>query len=212
MFFVLHSNYRVAGLPGFAGRWIRATALPIAVTLMLVVGNRVQAGNPSSQVKTNYYKVTGSTPHEIRHSIDEARPWKMRQNVDAQTHWHIDWKFSSNSSGDLWRLKSFELAVQILIDFPIWDRPPDASDEVIARWKAYIAALWKHENGHRAIAHTAAAEMQRRIARLRPATTQQELRKGVDDICRRVIDEFAQQEVQYEKETHHGAGQGAVFP
>ena len=56
---------------------------------------------------TNYYAVTGSSPHEIWHAMTRARPWKTNHNYSATTTWVARSQYRFDAGEDGFRLVKY---------------------------------------------------------------------------------------------------------
>ena len=160
---------------------------------------------------TNYYSVTGSTVREIRQSIRANRPWKDRFSYDAFTDWRVNWRFNVAPSAEGCRYTSFSTQTSILITMPRWAAPTNATEVARQRWTEYRAALGKHEAAHAAIALAAAAELNKRAQAVGVATDCEQLKQQMEEMGRRVIEEFRARDKAYDEQTRHGATEGAVL-
>lgn len=169
-------------------------------------------GQDVVQVKTNYYSVAGASARDIRVGINQARPWKDRGPGDGWTDWDIHWSFRSASSSAGCRLRSFETKTTITITLPKWVPASEAPPELAQRWDEYIKALQKHEEGHRALAQMAAAEMRKRVQAVKEAPTCDALAESIKKTANGTLLEYREKEAQYDRKTENGAIQGARFP
>jgi predicted secreted Zn-dependent protease len=161
--------------------------------------------------RTNYYSITGASFGEIRRSIEQSRPWKDSEYRTGLTEWQIDWRFEVTPGGDGCRCSSFNTTTTITNSLPRWTPPTEATAEVKAAWGRFIQALGVHEDGHSRLALAAVAELHKRIKELGPAPDCEGLRKRINAIAERVIEEHRQRERDYDRRTHHGETQGAAL-
>lgn len=161
---------------------------------------------------TNFYSVTGTTIPELRQSIREKRPWKERSPHDATTEWRLNWQYTVTPTASGCRCSSFTTQTAITITMPRWAAPTNAPETTRTIWREYITALGRHEVGHGAIAVAAAAELDKRVQALGEAAECDELKRKIEALCPRVIEEFRARDKAYDETTRHGATQGAVLP
>ena len=164
------------------------------------------------KVSTNYYKVFGSKPREVRRSINQQRPWKDKDAMDAQTDWSVRCKYLVSDESGVGRVQSFATETVIVITLPVWHAPPGTPKEYTDRWAKYFTALLRHEYGHASHALAAAAEVRKQAGVIREAPTSDELTRRINDTVTRVLEEFHAKDNLYDKETRHGVTQGATFP
>ena len=162
--------------------------------------------------KTNYYAVGGATHQEIHESFRQTRPWKDKSSFDGHTDWRIDWHFQMTTVGASCRCDSFTTQTAITITLPRWTAPTNASPEVRDAWKSFFTALSKHESSHAQNAQAAVTEMHQRVKRLPTENDCAVLKKKIDDTAGRVVSEFRQRDEEFDRQTAHGAKDGAFLP
>jgi predicted secreted Zn-dependent protease len=188
------------------------------LVLRLVIGSAVMAAlcltaraQNTVHWQTNYYPVTGATIGEIHQSLSRNRPWRGQSQLDGLTDWRVQWRYQFTSSPGECRLTSFATTTTITITLPRWHRPTNASLEVVTNWVRYITALGQHEAGHARIGLAAAAEQQRRIPALASDSNCEALKRRINDLAQQIVDDHGRQDREYDRETEHGAKQGAVL-
>lgn len=161
--------------------------------------------------KTNYYTITGASLGEIRRSMDQSRPWKEPANQSGLTEWRIDWRFELTPAEGGCRCSSFTTTTTITNTLPRWRPPAETPEELKSAWIRFIKALGEHEDGHSRLALAAVADLHKRIKALGPAPDCDGLRKRINDLAGRVIEENRQREKDYDRRTQHGATQGVAL-
>jgi predicted secreted Zn-dependent protease len=93
---------------------------------------------------------------------------------------------------------------------PRWTPPSNASPELVAQWKQFLAALETHEIGHKDISGRAARDVLIGIRQLSAVCTSfpVDAKRVTDGIVARQRIE----QTKYDADTRHGATQGATFP
>jgi len=185
--------------------------------LMLVIGLApccavAALAQDTMTVTTNYYTVEGSSPRELRASLDQSRSLKDRSPSDARTDWDIRWAFQTISSDTECRLRSVEIRTTITITLPRWVASSNATPDLQQRWQDYMKALVKHEDGHRVFAQLAASEVGKQLRSIKVAANCDALAESIKTKANATIDEYHEKEAQYDRKTEHGATQGARFP
>lgn len=93
---------------------------------------------------------------------------------------------------------------------PRWVPPADTEPGVYGQWQASMAALQRHEIGHKDISARAAREI---LQRLNAVST---FCNGLGDEVKRMTDGIIARETAaqsaYDAETRHGRTQGTAFP
>lgn len=163
--------------------------------------------------QTRQYPIQGSTADELRQAMnrlgpldDAGRPW------DAVTHWYVSWSYPYHQEGSDCELGPLEVRVEIMQIMPDWDPPASVSEDLMARWNAYLAALEEHEARHQELGLEAAHEVWLALSSMEAYPTCQTLEEAADATAQSVLDRFRRMEDAYDQETSHGATQGAVFP
>lgn len=159
-------------------------------------------------VDTVYYRVAGSTADELRVQMDRSRPG----NFDAHTEWYVSWSYPYSEAEGSCTTGPVTISVNITFTLPQWNTPANASEDLVDRWNAYLAALQVHEDGHKGIGIEAANEILQAMNALPAYRFCEELKQAADAAGERVLSEYRQREAIYDQTTNHGATQGARFP
>src|ERR1051326_27346 len=64
-----------------------------AAIILCLLGALAGQAQEVVKVTTNYYTIRASTIGELRAALDEGRPWKNHEQVDARTEWNIQWSY-----------------------------------------------------------------------------------------------------------------------
>jgi predicted secreted Zn-dependent protease len=169
-------------------------------------------GQDTVQLSTNYYVVSGATLGEMRQSMRQSRPWKGQSPLEGMTDWRITWQFNLTPAGDGCRCSSFITKTSIATTLPAWMAPTNATPAVRTVWQRYITALRKHEDGHAQLALAAAAEIRQRVGEVGEGLDCESLKRKLNEIAYRALEEHRQKERDYDRRTRHGAAQGAALP
>jgi predicted secreted Zn-dependent protease len=158
-----------------------------------------------SNVLIQTYRVSGRDVDSIRASMSAAGPvdGHDHQRVDALTRWFINWNWQDDGRGgcDLANATVTFHATVLLPELSgLGTLPPDLA----RRWRAYRAALETHEAGHVRYAYQHMGDVKRALASSTCA--------GADAAAHAAVAIIGRHDVAYDRETHHGATQGAVFP
>jgi predicted secreted Zn-dependent protease len=162
-----------------------------------------------TKITTNYYTVSANTPRELRAALNREKAPKGLDASDARTGWNIQWTYRVAPADTGCQLRSFETRTTITVTLPKWDATPEAQPGMEQRWKDYLKALAKHEDGHRAIAASAATEMHKRVHAIKETPTCDGLTEAIKKAAHETLSEFRAKEAQYDRKTEHGATQGA---
>jgi len=184
----------------------------VAIALLILAFTAESGAQNVVYWTTNYYAVTGATIREIQRSLHHARPWKDTSGTDGQTAWRVDWTFNLTAAASSCRCAAFSTTTTIVVTLPRWNAPTNALPEARQAWERYSTALGKHEAGHVHFAFAAANEVHKRIGELGVQSDCDGLKQTINDVGQRVVDDFRRREKEYDRQTQHGATQGARFP
>lgn len=206
--------YRRAGICNQQGRWI--TAAMLFALLGLALSASGAPGQPvavSTQftASTNLYLVTGTSPAEVRQSLDRARPWRDVADHDARTLWTSEYKFKASAEEGRFALDSFDLRVKVTMTLPCWAMPTNATAQVRQWWTDYLRGLLAHEQGHVEIVRQGIAEWAQRIRGMGDYAGMPQLRVATGQVCTNAVMVIRRQEADYDQRTRHGTTQGAVL-
>lgn len=156
---------------------------------------------------TNYYKVTGSTLHEIRRSMKRNRPAHVER--EALTEWTIRTRFGVVKFQDKYRCGGFTTTTIIRMTLPQWTAPEGVSESVRTEWERYLDALKNHELGHAQFALSTAGQLHRRVATMGLDSDPDNLKARVEQLVSETVRAFREREREYDRLTDHGLRQGA---
>lgn len=163
------------------------------------------AGIPNLSIE--YYEVEGHSAEAIRRSLDAQRRPDANDGtlVDASARWHIDWTWTGRADGVggcVTNLASVRYFASVRL--PRLAHPERVPEAVLARWTAYIDALERHEAGHLRYALEQIGTVQAALKAVSCAKA--------DAAATNALDPVKQHDQDYDRDTRHGATQGAVFP
>lgn len=101
------------------------------------------------------------------------------------------------------------VSVNAQITLPRWTPPPDTEPGLAAEWTRFIAALEKHEAGHKDISAKAGRDIVEQLRNLSGPCSQISMRAS--DIARVIVDRADEQQKAYDAATRHGITQGTGF-
>ena len=162
---------------------------------------------PEVNVRTKYYKVRGNTAADIRRDLDRRSPVEY----DAQLNWNIEWRFTRRQFLDWCKMTKVAVAVNIVYTLPRLVQTPLPPPEVLGAWQKYMAALLLHEHGHALTGIRAGYAIERKIKNMRRRSCLQ-LTKDAHAAVYAEIWRASALDKKYDKDTNHGATEGAVFP
>lgn len=145
-----------------------------------------------------FYDITGSTEYELRKAMDQ-----FDRRGDAYTAWHISWTWKGYGEANC-DLSSATVSYDIKVTMPRWIATENAPPELIVKWERYIENLLLHEKGH----------VDNIVQNYHKVTTaiQKATCATAEFAAQGVLEQFRNFDINYDRETQHGATQGAVFP
>lgn len=160
------------------------------------------AGVPGVKIAT--YPVSGRDLAAIRASLDAEGPYDRNDgmHVEAITHWHFAWQWPGTA--DECDLSAATVRFSATVTLPRLVGAATAPPDVQASWRRYRAALEAHEANHVRYAHAHRGEV---LAAIRGATCTTAEAAG-----QAVLQRLIEHDLAYDRETQHGASEGAVFP
>jgi len=203
----------------------RAAFLPFACFLLFAcappapeAGNN-QAASPPPQpalaaetslegvtnLDVQYYEVSGNSLFEIRRALNRVRPRDPNDGlgVDALSSWYIAWRWPGNADGGC-DLARAEIRFSARIRMPRLVETAATPAAVRQRWRAYAAALQRHEAKHIRHAWDNRNLVLTAIRASSCANASRDAQAAIATLARHDID--------YDRQTRHGATEGAHFP
>jgi predicted secreted Zn-dependent protease len=129
----------------------------------------------------------------------------------GRTVQRIETRYTLDLGADGCHLRDLSVRLRVTIHLPRW-RPSGRRPATLgARWDRMLAALTRHEEGHRDNAVWAARELHRRLAGLGTAPTCLELERTVQRERFKMKLRNQQRDRTYDRLTGHGVRQGVVL-
>jgi predicted secreted Zn-dependent protease len=163
--------------------------------------------------RVEYYDIQGSTALELRYDMNAKGPQAASgDRFDAYTRWLANWRWRYRDSGSGCAIASVRTTVTVRMTLPRWQNEHSADLATQQEWARFLAALERHEDGHRGHGVAAGDEIDRRVASLPPAATCAALGAIADELGKRIVQKYIQLDADYDRDTGHGATQGARYP
>lgn len=182
------------------------------VDLAGVLAALVCAGAAQAAVTEEYiqqpYPVRAQPGETLRKALNAATPIAVDgQRFHGYTRWNVRWTFR------WWREASGRCAITEVttrlrteVQLPELRSGTPAQQAVFDR---YLSALSHHEEGHVQFGRDAAQAIDEGIAALPAAPDCAALERRANTLGHRLLREHAEREKQYDRDTRHGASQGA---
>lgn len=151
-----------------------------------------------------YYEIEGSNESDLRAQMDELGPVDYSGfKSDAATEWYVSWDWPGFRS-DNCSLDEAVVSYEVKIIFPRWTPTEDAPNNLIVKWFNYTYKLAKHEKSH---ADYLVANYQSVLDAIKGATCE-----TADAVAEAALEPLRAFDLEYDRQTGHGATQGARFP
>lgn len=182
-------------------RWLAASAL----VLLLQAPASATVREEHAQ---RPYPVQLAPGQTLRQALQAATPIVVGgRRFHGYTRWNVRWSYR------WWREASGRCAItEVTTRLTTEVQLPElrgATPAQQASFNRYLRALSQHEQGHVQLGRDAAQAIDQGIARLPAAADCPTLERQADALGRRLLQEHAERERQYDRDTGHGAAQGA---
>ncbi|MDQ5987046.1 MAG: hypothetical protein CSYNP_02782 [Syntrophus sp. SKADARSKE-3] len=194
---------------------IYRTLFLASLIVTAVIGGVISAGHaaPHISVTEKYYSIHGRTPNELRSQLNKyGVKTDKGEHHDAVTRWYVKWRFGVSLKGGRCVIRDVKTSADVIYMMPRWADEAKAPQELRNQWHRYLRALKKHEDGHRDIGVSAAAEIEHVIGTLGPEVNCRSLEGKANALGESILEKFRRKEWTYDIITGHGMIQGAVFP
>jgi predicted secreted Zn-dependent protease len=159
------------------------------------------------------YRVQGSSAGALRAALNVAGPVDTDGGRhDGHCNWYVRWSYPFQNDASGCRTGPVMISIEVTYTLPQWVEPAQADATLSADWKRYMRALTSHEQGHRDIALRAGIEIQQRLETLAAQRTCPALDQLAGVTANAALDSARRSEKEYDRQTGHGATQGARFP
>lgn len=181
---------------------------------VLILGLATVVGaEPTIMIDYDYYDIEGQTADELREQMNiYGVVWSNGNIYDAYTGWNVKWHYQYRLINEGCSISSVETTLYVDFRLPRWKNYSDGPSGLKRKWDAYMRSLRRHEDGHKKIGLTAAAEIERSLIEMEPAATCDDMAERANKLGRRILAEYAEKEKAYDARTNFGETQGAVFP
>lgn len=184
-------------------RWVDLAGVLVA----LVCAGAAHAAVTEEHIQQPY-PVRAQPGETLRKALNAATPITVDgQRFHGYTRWNVRWTFR------WWREASGRCAITEVttrlrteVQLPELRSGTPAQQAVFDR---YLRALSRHEQGHVQFGRDAAQAIDEGIAALPAAPDCAALERRANTLGHRLLREHAEREKQYDRDTRHGASQGA---
>ena len=184
-------------------RWVDLAGVLVA----LVCAGAAQAAVTEEHIQQPY-PVRAQPGETLRKALNAATPITVDgQRFHGYTRWNVRWTFRwwREASGRC-TITEVTTRLRTQVQLPELRSGTPAQQAVFDR---YLRALSHHEEGHVQFGHDAAQAIDEGIAALPAAPDCAALERRANTLGHRLLREHAEREKQYDRDTRHGASQGA---
>jgi predicted secreted Zn-dependent protease len=162
------------------------------------------------RVLTEIYPVEGADLQTLLASLRQRGPSDGGDTWAASTAWVFRWSYRS-AVAPACRVVTARVELDLTYTYPRWTAPLAVPAAAVTAWEAYLAHVELHEHGHREIAEAAAADLITALEALPAERTCDALAVSARALASTVLDRHVEAQATYDRETGHGAIQGAVL-
>ncbi|MBK9001344.1 MAG: DUF922 domain-containing Zn-dependent protease [Myxococcales bacterium] len=166
----------------------------------------------SVETKHEDYTIRGASADALRSDLARLGPKDQEGSHHAYTRWHVRWSYPYERNAGSCATGKVSVSVAVTFIMPKWEPPADAPAELVERWQKYEKALERHENGHKEHGLGAARDVLRKLEKLDAEPDCDSMNREANAAANRIVEEYKAKDKAYDKETRHGATQGARFP
>ena len=182
-----------------------AAALAAALALAGAPAARAEVLEEHAQAP---YAVHARADQGLREALNAATPITVDgKRFHGHTHWNVHWQYwwQEDAAGRC-RITRVRTRLSTRVQMPDLRR---ATPTQQARFERYQKALHAHEQGHVQFGREAAQAIDRAIAALPTASNCAALGERANTLGQRLLAEHVAREKAYDRNTEHGASQGA---
>jgi predicted secreted Zn-dependent protease len=192
-----------------------------AAALTLVLLATSAAGEPSAErdvrveeTVIQYYDVRGSTADQLRTAMRTYGPTTsadIGKHYFAVCRWYLKWRARYRTAGGQCGIDTLQLDLSATIEFPKWSTPESGTPALRDKWGQMTTALRHHEDGHKDNGVRAANDLARRLHALPAQSDCKTLEQQINANLDQVLKQYRELDQTYDRETSHGATQGATL-
>ena len=166
-----------------------------------------------ARAKVEQYDIRGATAAQLRAEMNARGPTGPGgQRFDGYTRWYVSWSYTFRSGRGPCAIDRVTTEVKVTTTLPRWADEARADNALRDQWRRYLAALTRHEDGHAQNGLGAARDIDAAIARLPAESSCDTLGARANATGQALLRQYNQRDLDYDRETGHGRGQGASFP
>lgn len=188
------------------------TPLPFGMPSQLSLADAAAGLHAQTDAPTQY-QIYGNTASELRTQIQHCAPGASGSSAaeyTGQTSYNLSWQYAVSVSTSC-SAQDIKVGVHTATALPYWQPTGNATSGLAGRWQAFDASLRTHEQGHAVIDKAYAAKLLDDLNALGPVDCDS-LTAAIRTIVNSDVAALNQANDTYDRQTDHGATQGAVLP
>jgi predicted secreted Zn-dependent protease len=170
------------------------------------------SGEPLVRLHTSYYYIDGPSATVLAAQLDQNGPVGADGvHYAGKTRWDIQWKFKHEQKGTACSMTEVAVAVGIAQTMPKWRGQEKGASGLKALWTKFIAALQRHEDGHKENGLKAGREIEAAVLGIKPASNCEDLAAAANAAADAIVTKYRTLDEAYDRKTDHGRNQGATL-
>ena len=167
---------------------------------------------PLVRMHTSYYYIDGPSATVLAAQLEQNGPVGTDGNRYAgRTRWDIQWKLRPQQQGTACVMRDVAVAVGIARTLPRWRGEDKGAGALKARWTRFLAALQRHQDGHKEHGLKAGKEIEAAVHAVKPASNCEDLEAAANAAANAIVAKFQALDQEYDRRTDHGRNQGATL-
>ncbi len=162
-------------------------------------------------VKRSDYTLEGNSIAALLAEKEAKGPLDNGKRFFANTHWDLHWNYRYEPRGGGFVITALSVTADIRYTMPRRVLPPGAQDQVAAQWARFLAATSVHEQGHAENAVRHGKALYDLLRKPRVFANAEELKTFIATEGGKCIADTTAADVEYDRQTGHGATQGATL-
>lgn len=166
---------------------------------------------PLTRMHTIYYYVDGASASVLAAQIDQTGPAADGKRYAGKTKWDVQWKFKHEQQGVTCTMKQVAVAIGIAQTLPKWRGEAKGATALKMRWRQFVEALVRHEDGHKQHGLAAGREIEATLIAAKPASNCEDLTAAANAAAEAIVKKYQALDDDYDHKTDHGRSQGATL-
>lgn len=161
--------------------------------------------------KRTDYNLEGNSITALNAEKDAKGPLDKGKRFFAHTHWDILWNYRYEPKDGGFVITVLSVTAEIHYTLPRRVLPPGVRDQVAAQWARFFAATSAHERGHAENAERRGKALYNLLRKHRVFASAEELEAFISAEGAKCVAEATAADVEFDRQTDHGAKQGATL-